>query len=147
MLHKRVKEWRRKKICPILSQKNTVGQRVQIQTLPQMCSLSIEFPFLPRTPLVLSPPLLEQKAADSFQIWWRWIRVSSLITPNSVPFVMFTLRYKGWTVGLPITSTSSVLFNKWVSLCRQAPFSCSPFLPSVQKTQRARLSKYEVSHP
>lgn len=28
-----------------------------------------QFPLLPRASLVLSPPLLEQKAADSFQIW------------------------------------------------------------------------------
>lgn len=32
-------------------------------------SLSIQFPLLARASLVLSPPLLEQKAADSFQIW------------------------------------------------------------------------------
>jgi hypothetical protein len=49
--------------------------------------------------------------------------------PNSAPFVMFTLQYKGWTVGLPITSTSNVVFNKWALLFRQEPFSYSFFSP------------------
>lgn len=122
-------------ICKTKEMKAIGRGSPKTQRLPQMCSLLIQFPLSPCSPsLVLSLPLLEQKAADSFQIWWRWIRVSSLITPNSVPFVMFTLLYKEWTVGLPITSTSSLLFNKWVSLFRQKPFSSAlMFILSVKK--------------
>lgn len=97
-----------------------------------------------------------------FQIWLRWIPSSSLIKPNSGPFVMFTLPYKRRTLCQPLARQpeSSLINEAWFHLRRTGlslplplhlPFFLSPLSHPILIAPSAppplSIFTYHTTHP